>query len=89
MRIILEDESRKKVVHFCQSVENKLQFVINYYLKVSKKKSFEPTGIQNLDIRDTVYPKQQDIDTERNKDNFFQEKKPSYNIKSNFLEQCD
>ena len=90
MKIILEEESRKKVVLFCQTVENKLQYAINYHVKFSKK-IIEPLNLNIIKVDKEITDKETErYEHKEMNDDFFQSKqKQSYIVKSNILEQCD
>jgi len=87
MKIILDDELRKKIVLFCQTVENKLQWVINYYIKMNKK-LVDPLN-SNLKYQNDLQVNISEIGLQDKLQRDIFSSKPKFPIKPNILEQCD
>jgi hypothetical protein len=83
----LEDESRHKAIKFNKNVDNKLQFVINYYLKMSKGKSHDVPNYVHDRILSTIH----EVENENEKSRDDQQGKRSIKIikKPSILDQCD
>ena len=97
-KIILEDKSRDLVISFCKNVENKLHFIINTYLKASKRKSYDPISLNinlnedrdlNDEFRNKDTVRQGKLDLKNYSIGVFEPNKKEFVFNSNILEQCD
>ncbi len=90
IRIILEDDSRQKAIRFNKIVDNKLQYVINYYLKMSKGKSHELLNVVQDRLLTTIH----EVENENDKSRDEKQGKRTTNVnkmikKLGVLDQCD
>ncbi len=101
MKAILEKESIDKVINFCQHIENKLHYVINYHMRMSNRMvdhinpiSMPKGGEKELPDKETetnISRRSSKYSQVRKKSDIFSKKnlRDEYNVKSDILEQCD
>lgn len=90
IRIILEEDSRQKSIRFNKNVDNKLQFVINYYLKMSKGKTYEKLNVVQDRLLNTIH----EVENENEKSRDEKQGKRTTNTNKiitnlGILDQCD